>query len=134
MAKGLLEKYLREAGLSERVAVDSAGTGAYSGIPAAPNTIEVMKEENIDVSMHKGKGITPELLKKSDFIFAMERAHRKAILNILPESDSRTRLLNDDEDIPDPIGKPVEVYKHARDIIRDSIENIFLELFDKEKT
>jgi len=132
MAKAMLEKYLKEADLLEKVIVDSGGTGGYSGIRAATNTVEVMKEEGIDVSMHKGKGITPELLKKADFIFTMERFHRNAILNMMPAADSKTRLLRENEDIPDPIGKSLEDYRYVRDIIKDKVENIFLELFKKE--
>jgi len=133
MAKAMLEKYLKEIGFSDKVWVDSAGTGTYTGIYAAPNTIEVIKEEGIDVSDHKGKSISPELLRKSDFIYIMEHIHRKMILNMLPEADSKIRLLNEEEDIPDPIGKPLVEYRRVKDIIKDKVEDIFLELFEKEK-
>src|SRR3989338_1972103 len=132
MAKAVLEKLLKESALYGKVRVDSAGTGAYQGIPAAPNTIEVIKEEGMDVSMHKGKAVTVELLRKSDLIFVMERAHRDIILNRLPGIDSKIRLLKEDREIPDPIGKPVEEYRRVRDIIKQEVEDIFLELFQKE--
>ena len=45
MAKGMLEKFLKEAGLSKKIQVDSAGTSTYRGVSAASNTITVMKEE-----------------------------------------------------------------------------------------
>lgn len=132
MAKAILEKFLRESGLSEKVIVDSAGTGGYRGIPAAPNTIEVMKEEDLDVSLHRGKPITPALLKKSDFIFAMEQAHKNIVLSMSPEAGLKLRLLKEDSDIPDPIGKSFEEYRRIKNIIKDSVENIFLELFKEE--
>lgn len=130
MAKGMLEKFLKEAGLSEKVKVDSAGTGGFRGISAALNAVEVMKEEGVDVSMHKGKAITPELLRKSDFIFAMEDLHRDVILNMLPNVDSKVRLLKDGEGIPDPIGKSIEEYRRVKDLIKNQAENILLELFN----
>lgn len=133
MAKGLLEKFLKQAGLFGRVKVDSAGTGGFSSIPAAPNTIQVMKEESVDVSGHKGKGISEELLKKSDFIFVMERSHRDIILNRMPSAYLKVRLLRESTDIPDPIGKPIEEYRSVLGIIKDQVENVFLELFEKEK-
>lgn len=132
MAKAMLEKLLKESGLSGKVRVDSAGTGAYQGIPAALNTIEVIKEEGIDVSMHKGKAVTVELLRKSDLIFVMELTHRDIILNRLPGIGSKVRLLKEDVEVPDPIGKPVEEYRRVRDIIKGQVEDIFLELFQKE--
>ena len=133
MAKALLEKFLRQAGLSEKVSVDSAGTGAYAGILAAPNTIQVIKEEDMDVSMHRGKTLTLDLLKKSDFIFVMERIHMNVVLGVSPEARSKVRLLKEDEDIQDPIGRPLEDYRRIKNIIKDQVENIFLELFKKEK-
>lgn len=133
MAKGMLEKFLKQAGLLEKVVVDSAGTGGFSGISASVNTIQAMKEESVDVSMHKGKGIDPELLKKSDFIFVMEDMHRDIILARLPEIRSKVRLLKESENIPDPIGKSLEEYRRVKNIIKDKVENVFLELFKKEK-
>lgn len=133
MAKGLLEKFLKESGLSKKVRVDSAGTGGFSGIPAATNTIEVMKEEGVDVSAHRGKPINPALLKKSDFVFVMEDVHKRYIVNALPETSLKTRLLKEDNGIPDPIGKSIEEYRRIRDIIKDSVENVFLEFFEEQK-
>ena len=133
MAKALLEKFLRQSGFSEKVIIDSAGTGTYPGILAAPNTIQVIKEEGVDVSMHIGKTITPDLLKKSDFIFVMEHAHRNIILRVSPEARSKVRLLKENDDIPDPIGRSLEEYRSVKNIIKDQVENIFLELFKKEK-
>ena len=133
MAKAMLEKFLKQACLSNKVKVDSAGTSSYSGMIAAQNTIDVMKEAGADVSTHKGKSVTPDLLRKSDSIFVMGRSHRSAVLGILPEADSKLKLLKENQDIPDPIGKSLEEYRRIRDIIENEIENIFLELFKKEK-
>ena len=133
MAKAMLQKYIREAGLSKKVIVDSAGTGSCAAVRAATNTIQVMREEGIDVSLHRGKSVTPELLKKSDLIFVMERMHRSSVLSMLPNADSRTMLLRETEGIPDPVGKALDEYRYVRNIIKDKVENIFLELFKKEK-
>lgn len=132
MAKAMLEKFFKQAGLSDKVKVDSAGTGGFLGIPATQNTIQVIKEEGVDVSDHIGKSITDELLKKSDLIFVMERAHRDFILNKMPFLDLRVKLLKDSVDIPDPIGKSLEEYRNILGIIKDNVENIFLELLEKE--
>jgi tRNA threonylcarbamoyl adenosine modification protein (Sua5/YciO/YrdC/YwlC family) len=133
MAKAMLEKFLRQSGLSEKVNVDSAGTVSYPGITAAPNTIYVMRENDIDVSAHKGKVVTTELLERSDFIFAMEERHKNILLGMLPAVSSKIKLLKEGSGIPDPIGKSLEQYRRIRDIIRQEVENIFLELFNKEK-
>ncbi|MBU4149481.1 MAG: Sua5/YciO/YrdC/YwlC family protein, partial [Candidatus Omnitrophica bacterium] len=133
MAKALLEKLIKQSGLSDRIKVDSAGTGGFLGIPAAENTIQVLKEEGVDVSSHKGKGITGELLKKSDMILVMERRHRDIILNKVPAAGLKVRLLKKDSDIPDPIGRSLEEYRDVLGIIKNQVENIFLELFEDYK-
>lgn len=133
MAKAMLEKFIRQSsGLSDRIKVDSAGTGAFLGIPAAENTIQVLKEEGVDVSDHKGKGITDELLKKTDMIFVMERRHRDIILNKMPAAETKVKLLKEGSDIPDPIGRSLDEYRSVLKVIKNQVENIFLELFEKE--
>ena len=133
MAEAMLKKFLKEAGLSEKIKVDSAGTGGYNGILASSNTVNVMKEEGVDVSLHRGKGITRDLVKKSDFIFVMEKRHRDIILNIMPEVAEKVRLLKPDSDISDPIGLSVEEYRMIKDIIKNEVENVFLDLLKEKK-
>jgi tRNA threonylcarbamoyl adenosine modification protein (Sua5/YciO/YrdC/YwlC family) len=129
MAKGLMKKFVKEAGLSGKVYIDSAGTSTFAGIGAAPNTVSVMKDEGIDVSGHKGKNINRDILKRSDIIFVMERFHKSAIINIMPEIKDRVRLLKEGQDIPDPIGRPIEEYKNTLSAIKEEVGNIFLEIF-----
>ena len=134
MAKALMEKFVNESGISEKVHIDSAGTSTFAGIGAAPNTVSVLKDEGIDVSGHRGKNMNKDILKRSDIIFAMERYHRNAIISMMPEIKDRVRLLREDADIPDPIGRPIEEYKNVIGIIKEEVENIFLEIFKEEKS
>ena len=133
MAKAVLEKLLSEAGLSSKVYIDSAGTASYPGIPPAPNTISILKEEGVDVSTYRGKAMTLDLIKRADLIFVMEYSHRSAILNMMPEADSKVRLLKEGFDIPDPAGKSIEEYRVVLNIIKEQIRDIFLEIFKEEK-
>jgi len=133
MAKGLIEKMVENAGLSEKVHIDSAGTSTFAGIGAAPNTIAVMKEEGADVSGHIGKNLNRDILKRSDMVFVMERHHRDFILSMMPDIKDKIRLLKEGADIPDPIGRPLEEYKNILNIIKEEVENIFLEIFKVEK-
>lgn len=133
MAKALMEKFVNESGISEKVHIDSAGTSTFAGIGAAPNTVSVLKDEGVDVSGHRGKNINKDILKRSDIIFVMERYHRSAIISMMPEIKDRVRLLREDSDIPDPIGRSVEEYKNVMGIIKEEVENVFLEIFEEEK-
>ncbi len=133
MAKAWMEKLVREAGLSEKVHIDSAGTSTFAGIGPAPNTVSVMREEGVDVSNHLGKNINKDILKRSDIIFVMESSHRDFIVNIMPEVKDKIRLLKEGYDIPDPIGRPLEEYKNVLKVIKEETGNIFLEIFKEEK-
>ncbi|MDP2981612.1 MAG: L-threonylcarbamoyladenylate synthase [Candidatus Omnitrophota bacterium] len=133
MAKALMEKFVNESGMSEKVRIDSAGTSTFAGIGAAPNTASVLKEEGIDVSGHIGKNINKDILKRSDIIFVMERLHKSVIMSMIPEIKDRVRLLKEGVDIPDPIGRSIEEYRNVLGVIKQEVEDIFLEIFKEEK-
>ncbi len=133
MANGLMEKFVNEAGFTEKVRIDSAGTSAFAGIGAAPNTVSVMREEGVDVSGHIGKNINKDMLKRSDIVFVMEKAHKDFIVNIMPEMKDKIRLLREGQDIPDPIGRSLEEYRNIRNVIKEEVQDIFLEIFKEEK-
>ncbi|MFH1478901.1 MAG: L-threonylcarbamoyladenylate synthase [Candidatus Omnitrophota bacterium] len=132
MAEYLMKKLIEESGLSKKIYIDSAGTMASNGMRASQNTIEVLKEEGIDASGHMGRPVTPFLLRRSDIIFVMSNMHRNIVLTKLFNIAQKVRLLNEQKDISDPIGRPIEEYRKVRDEIKGQVEDIFLELFEKE--
>jgi len=133
MAKGLMEKFVNEAGLAEKVHIDSAGTSTFAGIGAAPNTVSVMREKGVDVSGHIGKNINKDMFKRSDIVFVMEKAHKDFIVNIMPEMKDKIKLLREGQDIPDPIGRSLEEYRNVRKVIKEEVQDIFLGIFKEEK-
>jgi protein-tyrosine-phosphatase len=63
----------------------------------------------------------------------MEKYHRNVIIGMMPEIENKVRLLRAGADIPDPIGRPIEEYKNVIGIIKQEVEDIFLEIFKEEK-
>jgi tRNA threonylcarbamoyl adenosine modification protein (Sua5/YciO/YrdC/YwlC family) len=130
MAAALLEKILKEKNRSD-VKVLSAGIILLSGMGATEATKEVLKREGIDVSSHRSHKITRDLIKQSDIILVMERLHEERILALTPEVKNRLFLLKEfakisdnNLDIADPIGKPIEFYEKTFATIKDAIERI----------
>lgn len=131
MAEALMRKRLYELG-KDSIDVRSAGVRALNGLPPSDETIEVMKEESVDVSDFKTKNVTVDMIKKADLIITMEPVHKDEILVLVPEASAKTYLLKEYESfskmnpkgfsIHDPIGKPVEEYRIVRDEIKDEIE------------
>jgi len=85
MAKGLLEKRLKEQGRQDSIEVLSAGIIMLSGLGVTDETRELLRQEGIDVSNHTSQRVRPEMVKKSDLILVMERLHEEKILQLAPE-------------------------------------------------
>ncbi len=119
MAELLLRKALAEqlgTSLDEveshGVTLLSAGVAAAAGSPPSGEATEVMKTEGLALSQHRSQPLTEQLLRHADLLITMTRSHLTAITQSFPEVACRTKLLMPDgEDVADPIGGPLEVYR-----------------------
>ncbi len=132
MAKGYLGHLLKER---RDIEIISAGVAASSGVPATPEAIKVMSDACVDISGHFARHITDEIINKADLILVMEKYHKETILKRVPEAKGKVYLLKEfaredvvspeeDLDIPDPIGKPLEFYQECFKIIKEELERI----------
>jgi protein-tyrosine phosphatase len=87
--------------------IDSAGVGALVGYPADPAALEIMTEQQLDITNHVAKQIDEQLVKKADLIFTMSDSQTKWIEERWPFCRGKTFKLGhwQDKDIADP-------YKH----------------------
>lgn len=95
MAEALLRKMLIED-LGENAAtiqVVSAGTGAIAGDIAAPNAIEVMQNEGINIKEHRAKRVNPDMVNAADLVLTMTIDQKKAVLNIMPTAKNKVFTL-----------------------------------------
>jgi len=129
MAEGYLIKKLKDMGVEDTIVI-SAGTNAINGLKPTDETIEVMKEEGVDVSGYVSSGLTKTNIDNADAVLVMTEEHKKRILTISPSSKDKVYLLRafsekykkDDNSIGDPIGRPIEFYRDIFKIIKDSSE------------
>src|SRR5437879_8944326 len=75
LAAALLERALVERGI-EGLAVASAGTGAWDGAPVSEGAYLVGLERGLDLSGHRARLLTRELVDGADLILTM--ADRKS--------------------------------------------------------
>lgn len=109
--------------------VVSAGLAAYRGSPAAPEAIEILRKDGIDLSGHESQPVTEDLLAHCDQILTMTRSHREAVLSSFPELSSQVRLLSpQSEDVPDPIGAGMDEYLRCKDMITHCLNHLLSEL------
>jgi protein-tyrosine-phosphatase len=106
-----------------KVAFTSAGTSAYDGMRAAENAVLVLKEIGVDISRHRARLLTREMVESSTLVVAMARRHKEEILRMAPGSEGKVIVLGDldlkrgNPDIEDPIGGDEAVYRLTRDEI-----------------
>jgi len=133
IAEGLLKRKLPE-NLRDFVNITSAGTLGINGSPATPFAVQVAQEFGADISHHRSRGLTGELIHESDVIFVLANDHKKILLSHFPELSENIFLLksfdrnhkkNYDENIYDPIGGSLETYRECAAIINEEINRIW---------
>ncbi len=126
MTQALLQKALQERGWDDRVQVTSAGTYALVGYPASEGARRAMRARGLSIEDHRARQLTPEMIRKADFLLVMEERHRTYIFHLVPQAMTRTWLLSElgggHEDIADPYGLEQEAYERTADRIAGYIE------------
>ena len=116
MAEGFLN-----ALASSKVSARSAGNMPAERVN--PLAVQVMKEVGIDISDHKPKMITAEMVQEADKVVLMGCGGNAC--PIVPKQV-------EDWQIEDPAGKGIEKFREVRDIIRKKVEKLIAEI-DKGK-
>ena len=111
------------------ILVESAGIFANPGMPATPEAVEAARKFSADVSHHRARRVTPEILRRADVVFTMTRSHRSEIIAMLPEASAKTFTLEPNADIADPIGAGVEQYHIVASHINELINSRLVEIF-----
>ena len=130
MAECLMKKHLAKRldckvdQLPEKgVTVVSAGVAAGMGAQASRESIQVMAEQDLDLSLHESQPVNDTLIRTADLILTMTNSHRNAIVSHWPEAAGRTHVItNGREDVSDPIGGPSELYQRCANQIEQHIE------------
>ncbi len=109
--------------------MSSAGTSAVDGCEASGFSLEVAEEHGLDLSAHRARAITREMIRDADLIVTMGVRHREAIGLLDPDAVEYTYLLTNFSDslhgeIPDPIGSGRDVYERTYLAIRECIESM----------
>ena len=126
MAKALIQREIVARGLGDVVEVDSAGTYAMVGHPASAGSVNAMAQRGLDISDHRAKQITADLVDAADIIIVMTGQHRRSIFVTWPKAIVKTLLLSElageHGDIEDPYGGEQWQYDEAASIIEDYVQ------------
>ena len=118
MAEALLRRALAEAGAAHEVS--SAGTAPWDGSPASEGSYLVALEHGLDLSAHRARRVTAELVVGSDLILTMSRSHLERIDAL--GGAGKSHLLGafvgqtgEEAEVPDPMGGEIDGYRAAFD-------------------
>lgn len=105
--------------------VGSAGLSAFSGGDAAEDAVLVATEFGADLSGHRSRYLTEDMLARADFLFGMTRSHVLSLATAnIPGMPTPRLLSSDGEDIPDPIGADLETYRQCAQTIWKGLQEV----------
>jgi protein-tyrosine phosphatase len=112
MAEGLLRARFRRRGAG---AVASAGLHALEGRAADPHAVSVLAERGIDITSHRARQVTPELLASFDLVLVMEEAQRHELEALSRAARGRVHLVGrfGGFEVADPHRQPREAFVEA---------------------
>lgn len=109
-AQGVFEKYVLEAGLADKVSVDSCGTAAFNlGKSPDPRSIAAAGRAGYDITQQIARQIDDHDYQHASYVVAMDRMNLTNVLACAPaDYDGEIKLLmdycghNGNSQIPDP--------------------------------
>ena len=107
--------------------VQSAGVAAIAGDAASAEAQTAAQELGVNLSLHRSRILTPELLTEATHVFAMSRTHLLALAMRYPNMGPPARRLCPDDDLPDPIGGDIAEYRACARSIEAALRSILQE-------
>ncbi len=81
------------------------------GARATPAAVEALKPLGADLSRHRSRSLTVELIHQADVIYTMGRAHAQTVAALVPSAADKVEPLDPKGEIEDPIGGDVALYQ-----------------------
>ena len=115
----------------------SAGLAAMANLPASLNAVAVMAEKGIDLSPHRSRQLTRELVDAATVCVVMTGYQKTQIASLWPEAAGKVFLLTSFDvsgvmsDIEDPIGQPAAAYRRVCSRIKTVLPDLVLFLHER---
>jgi protein-tyrosine phosphatase len=135
-AEGMFRKILADAGLSEAIDVDSAGTHAYHiGEQPDRRTLTAAAKRGIDISWRRGRQVARRDFDEFDLVLAMDRENHRDLIAIAgPKADGKLHLFLDfapeakQREVPDPYFGGADGFEAVLDLVEAGGHGLLREL------
>jgi protein-tyrosine phosphatase len=132
MAEGVFQHMVNEAGLQDKITVDSAGTGSWHvGETAHPGTLQLLKRYDIPYNGRARQVTTEDLRRDDTYVIAMDSDNLRELEQRFGRHPRLHRLLDfaaetTEKDVPDPYytGNFEYVYQLVTDGCRGLLNKI----------
>ena len=127
LAEAITRRLLADANRTD-VEVSSAGTNAWDGSPPSDGAMLIGMERGLDLSEHRSRQLTPEIVRESDLILAMAPTHLARVKELDPKANAH--LLagyssgTEGHAIQDPFGGDLTAYRNAFDEIEHELAGL----------
>lgn len=113
-----------------------AGIYAENGASATQNSIEAVAEYDVDIKKHKSINIRNSKIGQMDLILCATEGHKKMIVQMYPQVKERVMTMKEyaygntegNQDISDPWGNDIEVYRKCASEIEEISQQIIKKL------
>lgn len=109
--------------------VASAGTWADYGQAASRYSVEVLADQNLDISQHSSQPVNSDLLAWSDLVLCLASGHVEALKAEFPQQGHKVFLLSAMSGRPysvhDPYGEPRPAYERMVNEVKQLIDDGF---------
>ena len=119
LAEAIAKRLASAAGRTD-IEVSSAGTQAWDGSPASDGSLLVGMERDLDLSGHRSRQLTKELVRESDLILVMAPSHLARVKELYPAANAH--LLSGfasgesgGQTVQDPFGGDLGAYRETAD-------------------
>ncbi len=104
--------------------VHSAGISAMIGHPADPFSVQIMQEQGVDISGHRARSLSTDMVSMADIILTMDLEQKRFIEQKFTTARGKVFRLGEfgQFDIPDPYRQEMPAFRHAYSLIAQGVD------------
>ena len=142
LAHGVFEALVNDAGLAEKIHVDSAGTHFYHvGCLPDERSIDKARDYGIDITTQRARQLTAEDFSDFDYLLVMDKRNLRdaSVLAPTPELAQKLALFLDyslgdfsESEVPDPYYGGIDGFEHVFQLVKSASVGFLAHLKEKE--
>lgn len=127
LAEAIANRIVADSGRND-IEVSSAGTHAWVGSPASDGAILVGMERGLDLTGHRSRLLTREILEQSDLVLVMSPSHLARVRELAPKSNVHLvggfSTGRENHVVQDPFGGDLAAYRETADDLEHELAGL----------